>query len=141
MRVEDDKETAKKRIGEKEPHVAAPALDFMTITSGHKRVASLDASALRTMEEGDRQRPHPRVSDSPRTPDQPIHPEDPNYTGSSIDSGATAESKDEEYTKQLISDMLRDTMTVLENGFVDILWQNSGYDAHLCMTFFPFIRF
>lgn len=141
MRIEDNKEEAKKEKMEKEETLPALSIPIMssTMRSGHKRLASLDASALRTREEEGRQPPILRVVEPPKTPDQATHPEDPNYSGASADSGATGESKDEENTKQLLSDLLRDSMTVLEHDFAKITWQNSGYDVQLCLMFNSYI--
>ena len=96
--------------------------------SGHKRLPSLDASSLR-VREGDRSRPPPRLPQSPKTPDQPTHPTDPSF------SGTSNESKDEEYTKVLVSHFLGDTMSVLRSGFTRITWQQSGNRVQLCQTF------
>jgi hypothetical protein len=130
MRIEDNRYKGGK---EKEDAQAVFSTQIVssTIPGGHKRLASLDASSLRLKEGEDRARPHLRTSESPKTPDKPTHPEDPNY------SGASNESKDEEYAKALISRFLEDTMSVLEDGFAKIKWQNSGYDVHICGTFFP----
>ena len=64
----------------------------------------------------------------PTTPDQPTHPSNPDFTGSS-----TA-SKDEENTKKLLFDLLRDTMSVLEEDFRNLAWQRSGYWVELSQT-------
>jgi hypothetical protein len=66
----------------------------------------------------------------PRTPDQPIHPSDPKWNGSS-----TA-SKDEEATKKLLSNLLSDTMLILESDFRRIQWQQSGLKVELVPTCF-----
>ena len=56
-----------------------------------------------------------RTSESPvaepKTPDQPTHPSNPNLTG------GTDESKDEENTKELLKELLMDSMSVLELDF------------------------
>lgn len=104
MKMEDDKEQAKKQKEKAQYAYSTPAVS--SSARDHKQLSSLDASALRTREEEDHPRPHPKTPD-PITPDQPTHSEDPNYTPTSTDSG---ESKDEEYTKVLISRFLSDSM-------------------------------
>jgi len=69
--------------------------------------------------------PHPE----PRTPDRPTHPSNPDFTGDST------ESKDEENTKKLLFDVLRNTMSMLEADFRRITWQRSGYRVELSQTF------
>lgn len=132
MRIEDNRYKGGKEKEEAQTAFSTQVVSS-TIPGGHKRLASLDASSLRQKEGEDRSRPRPRTSESPKTPDKPTHPEDPNY------SGASNESKDEEYAKALISRFLEDTMSVLEDGFAKIQWQNSSYDVHICGTFFPSI--
>jgi hypothetical protein len=61
----------------------------------------------------------------PKTPDQPTHPSNPNF------SGTSAQSKDEENTKTLLKDLLKDTLSVLESEFCEPKWQRSGYPVEL----------
>src|SRR5271167_3339498 len=65
----------------------------------------------------------------PTTPDQPTHPVDPDFTSLSI------ESKDEENTRKLLSELLSNTISVLEEGFQTITWQRSGYPVELAETY------
>ena len=71
--------------------------------------------------------PPPRPE--PRTPDQPTHPSNPDLTGGST------ESKDEENTKKLLIDIVRNSMSVLEAGFRKILWQRSGCRVELSQSY------
>jgi hypothetical protein len=64
----------------------------------------------------------------PTTPDQPTHPADPDFTSLSI------ESKDEENTRQLLLELLSNTISVLEEGFRAIAWQRSGYPVEIAET-------
>jgi hypothetical protein len=67
----------------------------------------------------------------PTTPDNPTRPSDSNLTG---ESTLSTTSKSEEHTRKLIIDVLRDTMSVLEEEFQAIRWQGSGHEVELCRT-------
>jgi hypothetical protein len=71
----------------------------------------------------------PSTSSEPTTPDQPTHPVDPDFTSLSI------ESKDEENTRKLLSELLSNTISVLEEGFQTITWQRSGFPVELAETY------
>jgi hypothetical protein len=65
----------------------------------------------------------------PTTPDQPTHPVDPDFTSLSI------ESKDEENTRQLLLELLSNTISVLEEGFRSISWQRSNHPVEIAETY------
>ena len=68
------------------------------------------------------------------TPDQPTKPINADYSHSTTKSGDSGEYKPEEHSKELVTLMLMDTMTVLAKGFRKIKWQKSGYSVELCQT-------
>ena len=99
-----------------------------TTIIGLKRPADASATAIPSKRPKARSStPSPRPE--PRTPDQPSHPSNPDFTGGST------ESKDEENTKKLLFDVLRNTMSMLEADFRRITWQRSGYRVELSQTF------
>jgi hypothetical protein len=69
----------------------------------------------------------------PHTPDQPIPPQNPDLSGSSTNS------QDEDTTKKLVNQLLFSIMTVLDEKFYRVSWQQSGeiielvsvYDCHI----------
>jgi hypothetical protein len=69
--------------------------------------------------------------------DQPTKPINADYSHSTTKSGDSGEYKPEEHSKELVTLMLMDTMTVLAKGFRKIRWQKSGYSVELCQTLTP----
>ena len=67
---------------------------------------------------------------TPRTPEnQWTRPRDPNHTGSST------QSKDEDYTKELLSMLLMCSLGVLDQVFQRLSWVRSAYEVLLDETF------
>jgi len=64
----------------------------------------------------------------PTTPDRPTYPIDPDFTSLSV------ESKDEENMRQLLLEFLSNAMSVLEEGFQNIAWQQSGHHVEIAET-------
>jgi hypothetical protein len=65
------------------------------------------------------------------TPDRPTKPVDANFTNTTDKSGDSIEYKDEEHTKELVTLLLMNTMSVLESRFRRIEWQKSGRRVEL----------
>lgn len=127
MSVQEIKERAKQ---DKE----AKQLDSQPMSSGststtRKRPPQSPVSSAPKRTKATKDSPSPRSE--PKTPDQPTHPSDPNFTGASI------ESKDEENTKQLLSQLLMDTLNILEADFRTITWHKSGHFVELSQTSTP----
>lgn len=68
------------------------------------------------------------------TPDRPTKPVDATFSNTTDKSGNSIEFKDEEHTKELITLLLMNTMSVLESEFRRIEWQQSGRRVELCQT-------
>jgi hypothetical protein len=71
------------------------------------------------------------------TPDRPTEPIDADYTHWTDKSGDSGEYKAEEHSKELVTLLLMDTMSVLGIGFRDIKWQESGHSVELCQRLTP----
>jgi hypothetical protein len=125
MEIQEIKERAKRAKQASQPESEPPA-SGSTITSRKRPPQSpLSSAPKRAKPAAD----EPSPPSEPKTPDQPIYPSNPDFTGASI------ESKDEENTKKLLFDMLRNTMSVLEADFRRITWQRSGHRVELSQTF------
>ncbi len=111
---------------DRQMRIAAQQEQIHVSSSKRPAAESLDENASKRSR-GTRRPSSP--TPEPKTPDQPTVPQNPNWTGSSI------ESKDEENTKKLLFDVVRNTMGVLESGFRRITWQRSGYRVELFQTF------
>jgi hypothetical protein len=73
----------------------------------------------------------PSPPPEPKTPDRPTHPSNPDFTGAST---LSTTSKDEENTKELLSQLVLNTLGVLEMDFRQITWQRNGYKVELSQT-------
>lgn len=125
MEIREMKQRAKENKSAGQISSILPSSD--TTLTNLKRSAGSQASVLppkRTKSTNGSPSPRPE----PRTPDQPTHPSNPDLTGGST------ESKDEENTKKLLIDILRNSMSVLEAGFRKIPWQRSGCRVELSQT-------
>src|SRR5271169_6333659 len=128
MSIQEIKERAKlaKHASQPDSQLTSSQL----ITTSRKRPPPSPTSSFPKRIKSTADTPSPRSE--PKTPDQPTHPSDPNFTGASI------ESKEEENTKKLLIDLLRNTMSVLEAEFRRITWQRSGYRVELNQTYVPY---
>ena len=79
-----------------------------------------------------------KETETAKTPDRPIFPLDPNFTSSTTGSGATDESKDEENTKMLMNTFLINSMIVLGDAFLDIIWARGGIPIELVHSYSSF---
>src|SRR5271170_7316593 len=68
-------------------------------------------SPVLVSEPSKRTRLYPSLSPPPMTPDQPTHTFDPDC------SGSTSQSKNEDYTRQLLQTFMAGVLSVLESGF------------------------
>jgi hypothetical protein len=75
-----------------------------------------------------------RVKKSMTPLDQSTLPQDPHYTGGTDKSGKSIEYKDEESSKQLVFDLLRNSMSALGGDFRRIGWQKDGHRVELVET-------
>jgi hypothetical protein len=66
--------------------------------------------------------------------DQSTNPQDSNFTGGTDKSGKSIEYKDEESSKQLVFDILRNSMSALGGDFRRIGWQKDGHRVELVET-------
>lgn len=73
----------------------------------------------------------PSPPPEPTTPDQPTHPSNPDFTGAST---LSTTSKDEENTKELLSQLILNTLGILEMDFRQITWPRNGYKIELSQT-------
>jgi len=73
---------------------------------------------------------------SPKTPERPTVVPDPNYTGNTVESGASTRSKDEENTKVLVNTFIADTMRLLGSAFCNVKWQQSGRSVVVVHSYF-----
>jgi len=68
---------------------------------------------------------------APETPDRPTLASNPNFTRSTVESGTSLQSKDEESTKVLANTFIRESMALLGAPFREIRWQQSGHKVQL----------
>jgi hypothetical protein len=127
MSIQEIKERAKLSKQTSQPDLQLTSSQLKTTSRKRPPPSPTSSSSKRIKSMADT--PSPRSE--PKTPDQPTHPSDPNFTGALI------ESKDEENTKKLLFDILRNTMSVLEAEFRRITWQRSGYRVELNQTYVP----
>jgi hypothetical protein len=73
----------------------------------------------------------PSPPPEPTTPDRPTHPSNPDFTGAST---LSTTSKDEENTKELLSQLILNTLGVLEMDFRQLTWPRGGYKVELSQT-------
>jgi len=76
-----------------------------------------------------------QTSVGPKTPDKPTFAVDPKFSHSTVESGASMQSKDEENTKSLANTFLADVMAVLGPAFREIRWQQSGVPVQLVTSY------
>jgi len=73
-------------------------------------------------------------SDSPSPPPKPPTPNRPTRPIDPARSGSTSASGPEDDTRQLVFDLVRDTLTILRSDFYRIDWQRSGYPVEMIQT-------
>lgn len=104
------------------------------VTSSAATVTSKRAAGDQPSISNKRMRPPkavPSPPPEPKTPDRPTHPSNPDFTGAST---LSTTSKDEENTKELLSQLVLNTLGVLEMDFRQITWQRNGYKVELSQT-------
>jgi hypothetical protein len=74
----------------------------------------------------------------PETPDRPTLASNSNFTRSTVESGTSLQSKDEESTKVLANTFIRESMALLGAPFREIRWQQSGHKVQLTRSYSPF---
>lgn len=121
-------EMAQKKKESAQPPSPVPTSSMSTTGTTRKRPRPSSVSLFPERKTKSTSLPH----SEPTTPDRPTNPSDPEWTG------GTVTSKDEENTKQMLKDLLRNTMSSLEEEFCGITWQRSGYTVELALTLFSF---
>jgi hypothetical protein len=119
------KQEQKQRLKQAPQEVSQPASSASTIV-GVKR--PLGSPVAATFSKKTKQDPPSPAQSEPKTPDQPTHPPDPNLTGNTI------ESKDEDYTKDLLKTFLKDILRALKSGFREPTWHRSDAIVELTHT-------
>jgi hypothetical protein len=126
MAIQESKERAKKERQEQQAFKASQA------SASTKRSADSQATiipAKRARIDSDYSQPEPLTPS-----DQNVIETEATFTGGTDKSGRSIEYKDEESSKQLVYDILRNTMSALGVDFRRIGWQKSGNRIELVET-------
>jgi len=127
--VRSTEERKKRAKAERDARSSQSQAHEITTTSsssqGRKRppeslVAAESSKRIRTSDE-------PVVENSPpQTPNRPTATVDPKFSRTTVESGASIQSKDEENTRTLANRFIRDSMAALGPDFEELRWQKSG---------------